>query len=188
MKRPGLRVWLVRHTAAVPGADDARRELSPAGRAAAQALGRQLRRTGALAGARMCWHSPLVRARQTAAGMLAALGGDVPARVVAGLAPEDDPGPMADRLERRVRGDLIVVGHEPHLGRLGTLLVRGRAGPGLFELKKGAVLALERTERKHRRSGRRRWRVRWLLAPELCPPPPAKTRGGTDGPAPAGPR
>ena len=45
--------------------------------------------------------------------------------------------------------------------------MRGRPAAGLFELAKGAVLALERTERVHRRTGRRRWRVRWLLAPEL---------------------
>lgn len=167
MSRPGLRVWLVRHTHAVPGVDDARRELSPAGRAAAAVLGRHLRRRRALAGAQACWHSPLVRARQTATGLLAALGGRLPRRAVAGLAPEDDPARIADRLERRRRGDLVLVGHEPQLGALATLLVRGRPAAGLFELAKGAVLALERTARVHRRTGRRRWRVRWLLAPEL---------------------
>jgi len=167
-----MRLWLLRHTHAVPAEDespaaDARRALSPEGRAAAVELGKFFRRNAAMDAATACWHSPLLRARETAALFRRAAGLAARLREVAGLAPEDDPAAVASRLDRWAGGDLILVGHEPHLGALGTRLIRGRPGPVQFELKKGAVLALERGGDKHRKTGRRRWIVRWLLAPAL---------------------
>lgn len=166
-----MRLWLLRHTHALRAreegeAADARRPLSARGRKAAKELGRFFRRTWALAPAAACWHSPLVRARETAEIFHRAAGASGPLRTVAGLAPEDDPRTIAARLDHWRGGDLVLVGHEPHLSALGTLLVNGRRSPALFELKKGAVLALERTTELHR-DGRRRWIVRWQLAPEL---------------------
>jgi hypothetical protein len=64
---------------------------------------------------------------------------------------------------------LALVGHEPHLGLLASLLVRGKPRAGLFALSKAAALTLESVESTHKRSGLRRWRVRWLVAPELLP-------------------
>lgn len=174
-----MQAWLVRHTHALPAADDGpeadeRRPLSPAGRAAAEALGEFFRRNGALADARACWHSGLARARATAELLKKAGRLRAPLQELSGLAPEDDPAEMAERLDRWAGGDVILVGHEPHLSALGTLLVRGKPDPVQFELKKGAVLALERTEAVHKRTGRRRWQVRWLLAPGLLATEPPR--------------
>ena len=61
-----------------------------------------------------------------------------------GLLPGDDPAAVADRLENA--GDpVMIVGHEPQLSALATTLVRGKTRPVVFEFKKTAVLALERT-------------------------------------------
>ncbi len=169
-----MQLWLVRHTHAGPDADDARRTLSPEGREAAENLGRFFKRNGALAAAALCWHSPLVRARETAELVRAGAKLDLVLQETTGLAPEDNPVEIAERLETWTGGSLVLVGHEPHLSALGTLLVRSKVKPVQFELKKGAVLALESTGGVHKKTGRRRWQVRWLLAPELLRPSPPK--------------
>lgn len=165
-----MRIWILRHAHALAAEDggpaaDARRPLSRRGRAAARALGRWFRRTGLLDEAKACWHSPLVRAVETAGVFRSAARLRAPLRKVPGLEPDADPAIMARRLAGLSR-PVILVGHEPHLSALATLLVSGREKPGQFELKKGALLALERGPGRHR-NGRRRWIVRWQLAPEL---------------------
>ncbi len=172
-----MQLWLIRHTHAPPaGADenDAARKLSPQGRATAEELGRFFRRHGALSSAALCWHGPLVRARETAELLRAGGKFDGVLQETGGIAPEDDPVEIAERLEKWTGGSLVLVGHEPHLGALGTLLVRGKVKPVQFELKKGAVLALESTGGVHTKAGRRRWQVRWLLAPALLRTEPPK--------------
>jgi phosphohistidine phosphatase len=54
---------------------------------------------------------------------------------------------------------LALVGHEPHLSALGSLLVTGGTDPVVIAMKKGAVLALE--------WGGRRWVVRWHIEPGM---------------------
>jgi len=84
----------------------------------------------------------------------------------AGLLPEDNPVAVADRLDRADQA-VMIVGHEPQLGVLATLLVRGKLKPVGFEFKKSAILALEKSAGRHKKSGRARWRVRWHFSPEL---------------------
>jgi phosphohistidine phosphatase len=87
-----------------------------------------------------------------------------------GLLPEDEPLELAERLELHPPTvSLALIGHEPHLGALASLLVRGKARPGLFNVKKAAVLALEPTGDLHKSNGRPRWRVSWHIVPALLP-------------------
>lgn len=162
-----MQVWLVRHAHAVDESEDRRRPLSEEGRTAAVTLARFLRRNGRLSSAAVCWHSPLARASETAGILCAEARLDALLRELDGLMPGDDPVEIADRLEEWKEGSVIIVGHEPHLGALATFLVRGKARPVQFDLKKGSVLALESTGSVHKRTGRRRWVVQWLLAPAL---------------------
>ena len=155
--RAPARLWLVRHAHALDGDDDAVRPLSPKGRAQVKQLARFLHPSGGFAPAEI-WHSPLVRAHQTADLLARRLKLRVPRRPIAGLIPGADPAALARQLARA--GDaLALVGHEPHLSALASLLVTGTAQPPAFELKKGSVLALERSAR--------RWIVRWQISPEL---------------------
>lgn len=167
-----MRVSILRHAHALAAETkgaraDAARPLSAKGRAAMRGLGRELRRSGVLAEATACWHSPLVRARETAEIFCRSARLRIPLREVPGLGPADDPRIMARRLDRWTGGPVILVGHEPHLSALASLLVGGRKAPVLFELKKGALLALESSPERHRGSRLRRWIVRWQLAPEV---------------------
>lgn len=165
-------LYLVRHAHAVTEEENPVRPLSERGRADAARVAAFLRAGGAFRPAQV-WHSPLVRSRETAQLFLAGLGGEVLLVETPDLLPDDDPDDIAHRLaEYPATHDLALVGHEPHLGALGTLLVRGRKKPVVFALRKGAVVALERDERVHKKSGLPRWRVRWHLSPELLPPSP----------------
>jgi phosphohistidine phosphatase len=150
-------VYLIRHAHALDGADDAARPLSQRGREQVRALARLLRARDIFQPAAI-WHSPLVRARETAELLVRRAGCGIPLMEMAGLMSGDDPRVMARRI-RRLHEDVALVGHEPHLSALASLLVAGAAEPALFVLKKCAMLALERDER--------RWMVRWQVSPEL---------------------
>ena len=54
---------------------------------------------------------------------------------------------------------VAIVGHDPHLSALASLLVTGCAEPTNFVLKKCAVLRLDRTGNG--------WSVRWQISPEI---------------------
>ncbi len=166
---------LVRHAHALAEEEDKTRPLSPRGRGEAARLARFLGVSGVFRPAQV-WHSPLLRSRQTADDLVARLLLVDALRVeIPGLLPEDDPRELAERLHLhpKDRGDIAVVGHEPHLSALASLLVRGKARPDLVILKKCALLTLELTEAAHKKTGHARWRVRWQIPPELLPPAPA---------------
>ncbi len=167
-----MKLFLVRHAHAAAADDDSQRRLSAHGTQTARRLAAFLRANGALAGVEEVWHSPLVRARQTAELLREELGLETPLVETAGLRPNDDPVAMADRLERLDRS-IVMVGHEPQLGALATLLVRGKQSPVVFVVKKTTVVALEPAGGRHKKSGRKRWAVSWQLAPELLAPPAA---------------
>jgi phosphohistidine phosphatase len=152
-----MQLYLIRHAHALDGDDDEARPLSGKGRAQVRRVASFLRASGVFAPEEI-WHSPLVRARQTAELLGRRETPDVPRRAVAGLRSEDDPRRMVRRLARE-RRDLALVGHDPHLSTLASLLVAGAAMPPVFALKKCSVLALERV------AGR--WVVRWHVSPEL---------------------
>jgi phosphohistidine phosphatase len=109
---------LVRHgdAAAPPGGADADRPLSPAGRDAIARLAGRLKREGFRP--RLILSSPLLRARQTAS--LLSEAGAAGFGIDPMLMPDGEPGDVVAGLEeRQVReGHVLLVGHQPLLGRL----------------------------------------------------------------------
>jgi len=166
-------LYLVRHAHAVPMQNDSQRTLSDRGRAQVRSLAGFFRRNGLFTPA-FVWHSPLIRARETAELFLIGLGSEAALVETPGLLPEDDPNDMANRLNAITSAvNLALVGHEPHLSALASLLVRGKSEPALFDFKKGSVLALDRSDDLHRKTGQSRWRVSWHITPELVTEKPA---------------
>ena len=162
-------LFLVRHAHAVTAEEDPARPLSGRGWEDARRVAAFLRSTTTFRPAQI-WHSPLRRASQTAHALVSGIDPEALLVETDGLLPDDDPEGMAQRLSRYPTDHhLALVGHDPHLSALGSLLVSGRAYPERFILRKGAVLALERSDRVHKRSGLPRWQVRWHLSPELLP-------------------
>ncbi|OHE80720.1 MAG: phosphohistidine phosphatase SixA [Verrucomicrobia bacterium RIFCSPLOWO2_12_FULL_64_8] len=163
-----MKLFLVRHAHALADEQDAQRPLSARGREVTRLAAAFFRANGLLTAVHAVWHSPLRRARETAELLVKELGLDAPLVETAGLLPSDDPAVMADRLEHMDRS-VMIVGHEPHLSALATLLVRSKVKPVAFDLRKGAVLALETAGGRHKKSDRARWRVCWHFSPELLP-------------------
>jgi phosphohistidine phosphatase len=161
-----MKLFLVRHGHALADKEDSRRPLSTHGAEVTRSIAAFLRPSGVLTEVRAVWHSPLVRARETAELLVRELVRDAVLIETAGLLPEDDPVAVAERLDHAEHA-VMIVGHEPQLGALATLLVRGKLKPVGFELKKSAILALEKTGGRHKKSGRARWRVCWHFSPEL---------------------
>jgi len=173
-------LYLVRHAHAVSEEQDAARPLSTRGIEYTQRLAEFFKQSGTFAPVQV-WHSPLRRSRETAEILIRELNLDCGMVETSDLRPEDDPKETAARLSGLMGVEpLAIVGHEPHLSALATVLVRGKVHPTAFEMKKGAVLALERTDEVHKKSGDPRWIVTWHLAPALLPlrPPAAVRRDG----------
>src|SRR5215210_5869688 len=115
-----VQLVIVRHAEAASGEPDELRPLTPQGREAARALGRQLEREGFQPDAILT--SPLLRARETAREL---------ARP-AGLEPEPDerlaPGATAEAVRAAVeeRGEtVVVVGHQPDCSKIAAELTGG---------------------------------------------------------------
>jgi phosphohistidine phosphatase len=115
-----VRVYLVRHAEAASGQPDELRALTQEGREQAQALAERLAREQPPLDAVVS--SPLLRARETAAAIAAAVG--LEAEVDARLAP----GATADAVHAVIagRGERVaVVGHQPDCGEIAAELTGG---------------------------------------------------------------
>jgi phosphohistidine phosphatase len=152
-----MHLYLIRHAHALDGDDDASRPLSSKGRKQTRALGRFLRDNKAFEAVEI-WHSPLRRACETSALLAKHVKTKANLTAVSGLRPGDPGDSIIEKL-LKARRPVAVVGHEPHLSALASLLVAGEAAPPRFVLKKCAALRLDQTE-----GG---WAVRWHISPEL---------------------
>lgn len=160
-------LYLVRHAHALGDEENPARPLSSRGKEDARRMAEFFRQNGVFQ-PHQIWHSPLLRARETAEILRRGLDLESGLVETPGLLPEDDVEDIAARLGSLMTTEpLAIVGHEPHLSALATLLVRGKIHPVAFEMKKGAVLALERTDDVHRKTGEPRWVAAWHVIPAL---------------------
>src|SRR4051794_15769356 len=85
--------------------------------------------------------SPLVRTRQTAEIVAAALDPKPPIVAVDSLAPGGSPAAILADLEKHARKTRLgIVGHEPGIGELAARLIGSRHG---IEFKKGAICRID---------------------------------------------
>ena len=151
-----MNLYLVRHGKAEDGADDRARRLTDRGRQAVERVARRLRKADVHVG--RIEHSGLVRAEETAEILARAVGGELFA--VDDLHPSDDVAATASRLRNGARGDLMLVGHQPYMGRLASNLLVGDADADLLHFVTGAVVCLSDDE-----GG---WALEWLLTPGIA--------------------
>ena len=104
-------------------------------------------------------HSNKERARQTAEIMAAHLGPAAGTRQITGMAPNDDVGPMHERLQNESRS-LMIVGHVPYLSQLLSMLLGVQKEHTVVNFQMGGVVHLLREDNGE-------WRLRWILFPEL---------------------
>ena len=144
----GMKLFLLRHGLAVePGTSgctrDSERPLTPEGR-------RKIRRVaGALARLDLkpdaILTSPYVRAHQTAEIVAATLRLNKRLHLCQDLASGGDVNKLIGGINRRFANavSVMLVGHEPDLSRLASLLVSGKPDGVTIEFKKGGLCALE---------------------------------------------
>jgi phosphohistidine phosphatase SixA len=162
----GMNLYLLRHAEAEPGDADADRRLTRKGEKQVDLLATFLRKHEVELDVREIWHSPLLRAVQTAEIFRRELELPAPLHEAPGLRPEDDPRPMALRLACS-RKSVLVVGHNPHFEALASCLLSGQTDPVLLDFKKCGLLHLERAEDPGRNRPLGHWILGWYLVPKL---------------------
>ncbi len=142
-----MELFLMRHGIAIergePGyEDDALRPLTPKGRKRLRDASRGMRQLGWTFD--LVLTSPLARARETAEIVCEELECGRALEETPLLAPDGNPCELVEELAHRYedRSSTLLVGHEPYLSRLASILVCGHPD-GAIVLKKGGVCRLE---------------------------------------------
>lgn len=140
---------------AAAGRDDASRPLTADGarkmRRAARGLHEVLASVDAIVS------SPLMRARETAEILRREYEMD-DVEIAEVLAPGTGVGDVVEWLASYDRKVVMIVGHEPQLGRLVTYLVSGLDHPGI-DFKKGAACLIEFDTQPSAGTGRLAWAI-----------------------------
>ncbi|MGF1452009.1 MAG: phosphohistidine phosphatase SixA [Opitutales bacterium] len=161
-----MRLYVLRHgDANYDAPDDASRELSAKGVGTLKALGHSVRpkefhRLEAI------WHSPLARAVQSAQLVKEACQIEAPLQAKAGMQPEDDPIPLVAEIAE-CEGDLLLVGHNPHLTFLAAHLLTGRTNQASIVFKKAGLLCLERVGPPSAELPGGHWALSFFLIPRV---------------------
>lgn len=153
-----MELYLVQHGEAKAETEDAARPLTDGGRQTVERMARAVARAG-LRVDRIA-HSGKLRARRTAEILAAELRPPGGLAALAGLAPSDDPA-IARRVVAELTAPALLVGHLPHLSRLASLLVVGEQAPEIVAFRMGGIVCLG--------DDAGRWRVQWILTPDLVP-------------------
>lgn len=162
-----MKVFIYRHAQAEDSEPDESRILTRKGKMQAKSLAKALP-DEEFAEVSELWHSPLVRARETAVQFKKYMRvlDDVEMHAVHELEPDADVMVMACLLGQ-CEGDVIAVGHNPFLEELLTALCAGEPGVGMIELKKGGMVCLERTTEASKHIPAGLWTIQWYLTPRL---------------------
>lgn len=137
-----MELYLLRHAIAEPrsAGDDALRALTPKGRERLRAAAAGLRQLDVEVEALLS--SPFRRAWETAEIVREELGWPSPEPLDA-LAATASAAECLLALRRREEGSLALVGHEPHLSRLASLLLTGDERATRIDLRKAGALRLD---------------------------------------------
>lgn len=154
-------LYLVRHAIAEPRnhdrwPDDSQRPLSPDGTELFRGAARGLRRLGI--GVEAVLTSSYLRASQTAV-ILAEEAEWPEAETCRALEPPAGVSASVQMLETRAEPSLALVGHQPDLAELASLLLVANEHAAGLELKKGGVMCFRFTGRPAPGAGVLRWSV-----------------------------
>jgi phosphohistidine phosphatase len=158
-----MMLYVVRHAIAEDapaGGDDAARRLTPGGRRKMQTIVRGLRELAVEPDVLLT--SPLVRAVETARLVAAGLRRAAEPRELDALVPDVAPADTLKALRLAGRSQhVMIVGHEPNLSCVLSLLLTGAVDGVPIELKKGGCAAVELTAFEPRGGAT----LCWLLPP-----------------------
>ncbi|MFI5395890.1 MAG: phosphohistidine phosphatase SixA [Candidatus Binatia bacterium] len=153
------KIYLLRHGIAGPtpaGMSDGDRHLTPGGARKMHRMALGLRRLGIVPD--VVLSSPLHRAEETAAAVVAVLAPESAVEIYPPLAPGNAVTDVLTGLRQYRRAHhLMLVGHQPDLGHLASHLLTGSASLLPFPFKKGSIAAIEVTGLPPRSAGILKW-------------------------------
>jgi phosphohistidine phosphatase len=153
-----MKTYLIQHGKCLSKAEDPERPLSAQGIAEIEQMTDFLNGIGVSVD--RLYHSGKLRAAQTAEIILSKETGPAKIEQRKGLAPLDDVVDVANEI-RAMRDRIMVVGHLPHLSRLVSILITGKASQEIVCFQHGAILCLVCNE------GDNQWRIGWMTFPEI---------------------
>jgi phosphohistidine phosphatase len=149
-----VKIYLMRHADAVSDEIDPVRPLSAKGRDQVGRVCEALAKLGDFKPVEI-WHSSLARSKETAELLNEGMKLKAPVILKSGLTPDDDPARIAQLLSLETK-EIAIVGHEPHLGVLASLMVHGPARPGVYyPFSKAGIVALTLDGKG--------WKSKWLV-------------------------
>ncbi len=110
-------------------------------------------------GINQIFHSPKLRAKQTAQVLADYLKPAEGLTETDGLKPNDDPAVWLERL-KVMTDNIMLVGHLPQLGKLASLLLCGDADKNVVAFQMAGIVCLKRAENKA-------WALQWMITPEI---------------------
>ena len=152
-----MKLYVVRHGDALTADTDATRPHSQKGISDAQKMAAFLKSSAVKVDC--VYQSGLKRAEQTAEILAKELKLGCPVEQKDHLKPDDDVDLFIQSI-RNETGDLMIVGHLPHLSHLVSKLVINSLDPQIIEFKKGAVVLLEKESDRF-------FRIKWFVVPKL---------------------
>ena len=108
------------------------------------------------------FHSGKTRALQTSEVLAEHLKPKEGISSTDGLAPLDGPEIWLERLSK-IKEDIALVGHLPHLCKLAALLLCGDKEKYIVNFKTGGMVCLKRAEDGN-------WSLEWMIIPEVIKP------------------
>lgn len=154
-------LYLARHAHAVDDApSDEVRPLSPKGRKQLARLIKGLKNRNLIV-PELIWHSGLDRAVETARILKDGLYLSPALTTMPALAPFGDPANIVESIEEIRQGSCLIVGHEPHLSRLTSLLLSGDTAFERVVFQKASVLCLSRLKSGDQTTP---WQIEWHLS------------------------
>jgi phosphohistidine phosphatase len=152
-----MKLYLVQHAEAKREEEDPTRPLSERGWKDIKKVADFLKKGGI--GVSEILHSGKLRAKQTAEVLAENISPSEGVKEAEGLSPLDDPNIWGKKLEEKP-GDVMLVGHLPHLSKLAGLLLTGDQDRKPVNFKMGGVVCLEKDEAGN-------WSVQWILIPQI---------------------
>jgi len=154
-----MKVYLVRHGAAMSSREDPARPLSTQGRLEAEKLAKYVADSGITVSE--TWHSTKARAFETAQILSEQGGLGEPLIERPGLQPEDPVEAIAHELNAMAT-DVCVVGHLPFMAYLAAALVSGQAHGLPIAFETCSMACLERISPGA-------WMLCWFVSPHSLP-------------------
>lgn len=152
-----MRLYLMRHADAKREDEDPSRPLSESGLRDIKKVSPYLSQIRITVD--QIFHSPKLRAKQTADALNESIKPSKGVSETDGLAPLDDPKIWAERL-KAISDTIVLVGHLPHLGKLASLLLCGTPDKDFITLKPTGIICLKRENSEA-------WFLQWMLSPEI---------------------